>query len=93
MTLTLVGSNFFAFDPNIRTPYVQSSSFGWQRELTRDMAIEIRYVGNRGTKLWRGFNLNEVNIFENGLLQEFLNAQRNLAISRAQGRGARFDDQ
>jgi hypothetical protein len=90
---TFVGGNFFAFDPNIRTPYVQSWSFGWQRELTRDMAIEIRYVGNRGTKLWRGFNLNEVNIFENGFLTEFINAQRNLAISRAQGRGARFDNQ
>ncbi len=90
---TFIGGNFFAFDPNIRTPYIQSWSFGWQRELTRDMALEIRYVGNRGTKLWRGFNLNEVNIFENGFLQEFINAQRNLAISRAQGRGARFDNQ
>ncbi len=90
---TFVAGDFFAFDPNIRTPYVQSWSFGWQRELGRDMALEIRYVGNRGTKLWRGLNLNEVNIFENGFLQEFLNAQRNLAISRAQGRGARFDNQ
>lgn len=90
---TFAGVSFLAFDPNIRTPYVQSWSFGWQRELSKDMAIEARYVGNRGTKLWRSFNLNEVNIFENGFLQEFINAQRNLAISRAQGRGANFSNQ
>ncbi|MCI0390571.1 MAG: hypothetical protein MOB07_17640, partial [Acidobacteria bacterium] len=71
------------YDPEIRTPYVQSWSFGWQRELSKDSAVEIRYVGNRGTKLWRSFNINEVNIFENGFLNEFKNAQRNLAIFRA----------
>ena len=25
---------------------------GIQRELTKDMALEIRYVGNHGTRLW-----------------------------------------
>ena len=48
-------------------------------------AIEIRYVGNRGSNLWRGYNINETNIFENGFLQEFRNAQRNLAINLANG--------
>jgi hypothetical protein len=90
---TFSGVNFNTFDPNIRTPYVQSWSFGIQRELSRDMALEVRYVGNRGTKLWRSFNINEVNIFENGFLREFINAQNNLRISREQNRGARFDNQ
>jgi hypothetical protein len=87
------GSGIFGFAENLRTPYVQTWSLSYGRELTPNLALEISYVGNRGVKLWRGIDLNEVNIFENGFLQEFLNAQRNLAISRAQGRGARFDNQ
>jgi len=77
---------FNAVDPNIRTPYVLNWTIGYQRELWRDAALELRYVGNRGHRLWRGFNLNEVNIFENGFLQEFRNAQRNLQINLENGR-------
>jgi hypothetical protein len=74
------------FDPNIKTPMVKNWSIGYQREVTRDSAIEIRYVGNRGSNLWRMYNLNETNIFENGFLGEFVNAQRNLAINLANSR-------
>ncbi|MGH7463111.1 MAG: hypothetical protein ACREMA_19050, partial [Longimicrobiales bacterium] len=42
----------------------------------------MRYVGNHGTRLWRQININEVNIFENGFLDEFKIAQENLAIAR-----------
>jgi hypothetical protein len=73
-------------DPDIRTPYVLNWSVGYQRELWRNAAIEIRYVGNRGHNLWRSYDFNEVNIFENGFLQEFRNAQQNLAINTANGR-------
>ena len=72
-------NSLWAIDPNLRTPYVQQWSFGYERELTRNMAVEARYVGNHAIKVWRANNFNEVNIFENGFLQEFLNAQRNLA--------------
>jgi hypothetical protein len=68
-------------DPNIQTPYVKNWTFGYQRELWRDSAIEIRYVGNRGSNLWRSYNINETNILENGFAQEFRNAQRNLQIA------------
>jgi len=71
-----------AYDPNLRTPYVQQWSFGIERQLPGKIAIEARYVGNRAVKLYRGFDLNELNIFENGFLQEFLNAQKNLAANR-----------
>ena len=73
------------FDPDVRTPYVLNWTFGYQREIWRDAAIEIRYVGNRGHNLWRSYNINETNIFENGFLQEFQNAQRNLQINQASG--------
>lgn len=69
----------WAIDPNLRIPYVQQWSFGYEREITRNMAFEIRYAANHGVKVWRANNFNEINIFENGFLKEFINAQKNLA--------------
>jgi hypothetical protein len=74
-------NGLWAINPNLRVPYVQQWSLGYEREITRNMAFEIRYVGNHGLKVWRANDFNEVNVFENGFLQEFLSAQRNLAIN------------
>src|SRR5215813_5886766 len=71
------------YDPNYKLPYVMSWSFGLQREITKDMAIEVRYVGNRGLRNRTTFNLNDINIVDNGFLNEFRNAQKNLAICQA----------
>jgi len=70
------------FDPNLRLGYVQSWNIGYQRELMRDTVVEVRYNGNHGVKEWRQLALNEVNILENGFLQQFKIAQNNLAIAR-----------
>ena len=51
--------------------YVQSWNIGLQRELAKDTVVEVRYTGNHGLKEWRQVNINEVNIFENGFLDEF----------------------
>jgi hypothetical protein len=51
-----------AFDENLRTPYVQEWTFGIQREVMRGTSLEVRYVGNRGIGLYRGYDVNEVNI-------------------------------
>jgi len=67
-----------AFLPNLKIGYVQSWSFGIQRELNKDTVLEVRYVANRGTDLWHQFNLNETNITENGFLNEYKLAQANL---------------
>jgi len=66
---------------DIAQPYTQSWNFGIQRKLGEGNAFEIRYVGNRGLHQWVGLNPNEVNIFENGFLQDFKNAQKNLEAS------------
>jgi hypothetical protein len=84
------GQSVNAFDPNLRTPRVQSWSAGIQRELGHDTVLEIRYVANHSTGLWRQDNLNEVNIFENGFLNEFKGAQANLAANIAGGCGSTF---
>src|SRR5262249_30463856 len=77
------GQSVNAFDPNLRTPRVQSWAAGIQRELGHDTVLEIRYVANHATGLWRQDNLNEVNIFENGFLSEFNHAASNKAICQA----------
>jgi hypothetical protein len=83
-----------AFEPNLRVPLVHNWSFGIQREISPSIVVEIRYVGNHGSGLWRQNSLNEVNIVENGFLQEFTNAQNNLSICRATaGCTARFSNQ
>jgi hypothetical protein len=86
MGTQMFGSSEYAMNPNIRLPYVQSWNFGIQRELGAS-ALEINYVGNLTLHTWTALNLNEVNIFETGFLSEFKNAQSNLAINQANGKG------
>jgi hypothetical protein len=78
------------FDPNLQTPYAQTWTAGWQRKLGTNYAAEIRYVGTRADQLWTDFNFNEVNIVENGFLDEFRLAQQNLRANVAAGRGEHF---
>jgi hypothetical protein len=78
---TFSGAAYAGIDPNIRQPYVQSWNFGIQRELGRDRALEVRYVGNRTVHQWVAQNINEANVFENGFLDEFKHAQANLAAN------------
>jgi hypothetical protein len=79
-----------AFDPNIKIGYVESWSLGIQREFKKDNVFEVRYVGNRGHKLWRQVDLNEINIVENGVFSEWQLAAQNLAANIAAGRGVQF---
>jgi carboxypeptidase family protein/TonB-dependent receptor-like protein len=74
----------FSIDPNLKTPYVQQWNIGIEREIFRDTAIEVRYVGNRGVKLTRGIDINQVVIFGNGFLDDFKRAQGNLFASEAE---------
>jgi len=78
----VAGNGVYDYAPNLRPGYVQSWNFSVQREIRRNTVLDVRYVGNHGTSLWRRFNLNEVNIIENGFLDEFKVAQNNLAIAR-----------
>jgi len=61
----------FSFDDHLRTPYYQNFSVSLQRTLAKDTILDVRYVGNKGTKLIQDANINEVNIFENGILEAF----------------------
>jgi hypothetical protein len=86
-----IGANrtagFNLYDPNWQVGYVDSYTIGLQRSLSKDMAVEIRYVGTRGKDGREGENWNETNIVENGFLNEFKLAQANLYANIAAGRG------
>jgi len=88
-TLTTADSAL-GFSPDFRSGYVDSWSFGYQREINRDTVFEVRYVGNRGRDMQLQHSLNEVNAIENGFGAEFALAQRNLLANLAAGRGATF---
>jgi len=68
----------YGLDKNIKQPYSESWNFGIQRSLGHSLALEVRYNGNRTIHQWINIDPNEVNVFENGFLSEFKNAQSNL---------------
>jgi hypothetical protein len=50
---------FRAIDRNLTTPYVQQYNFGVQRELAKDLMVEVRYVGSKGTDLLEATAFNQ----------------------------------
>jgi hypothetical protein len=70
-------------DPNLRTPYVQQWNIGIQRQV-KAFVVDVRYIGNHGTKLLRALDYNQININAGGFLDDFLRAQNNgnLALAR-----------
>jgi hypothetical protein len=77
-------TGFNAYADYRRIPYVQNFNLSVQRELARNMTLEVSYIGSKGTKLWGSTQLNEINIFENGILDAF-------NITRAGGNAPLFN--
>lgn len=77
--------NIFPQDRHLKTPRVHSYSVGLQRSLGRDMAFEVRYVGNRNLHTWADENWNERAVFSSGFMDEFKLAQRNISANIAAG--------
>ncbi len=72
------------FDDGWSTEYIQNYSMELQRELAKNLTVEVRYVGSKGTKLYGGTPVNTANIFENGILDAY-------NITRAGGNAPLFD--
>lgn len=60
-----------AFDPRIRTPYVQNVTLAITHSLTSKLDVDVRYIGTLSRKLYENFNINAPNFLTNGLLQAF----------------------
>jgi hypothetical protein len=85
-----VSNSINTIEQNLRTPYTMSWTFGLQREITKDMALEVRYAAARNLQVYTQPNLNEYNVVQNGYLSEFRLAQQNLAANVAAGKGSTF---
>jgi Carboxypeptidase regulatory-like domain/TonB-dependent Receptor Plug Domain len=81
--------NIFPQDRHLTTPRVQSYSVGVQRSIGKDMAFEVRYVGNKNTNTWAEEDWNERSVFNSGFYEEFKLAQRNVSANIAAGLGNR----
>src|SRR5205085_1426227 len=80
----------FGLSPDLHSGYVDSWSFGYQRQLGKNTVVEFRYVGNRGKEMASTYLINEVNAIENGFGAEFALAQQNLIANINAGRGVTF---
>ncbi len=67
------------FDQNLKLPYVHMWNFTIQREISRGYVASIGYVGRRGTRLYRSWDMNQLNT--ESLLPSFLAMQRNTQIT------------
>ena len=69
----------------LQVPYGMTWTGGWQRKVGSSMVVEARYVGTRSLQSWQTYNYNEINIVENGFLNEFRLAQQNLRGQHRRG--------
>jgi hypothetical protein len=77
-----------AFAPDIKIARVRNWTVGFARSISKDMAVEVRYVGNRGDNQWSSINYNSIrteNLVANGFLNEFKLAMANLQANNAAG--------
>jgi hypothetical protein len=72
--LTGTGSHtqtLYAYDYDLRTPYTQNYNFTITRALGSAWTMDVAYVGSSSHQLVSTVNTNEVNIYENGILNAF----------------------
>ncbi|HEY0876733.1 MAG TPA: carboxypeptidase regulatory-like domain-containing protein [Vicinamibacterales bacterium] len=78
-----------AFAPDIKIASAGTWTVSFQRSITRDTAIDIRYVGTRGRDQWSELNWNALNIEKNGFIDEFWLAVDNLQANNQSGIASR----
>lgn len=81
LTLPVTRTNsIVAFNPDLRTGYVQSYSLNVQRELFRNTVLQVGYVGNRGVKLFYNRDVNQPRIYG-----DFLNSFKEIQAFQSSG--------
>jgi len=88
----------FFFNPDIQVPWTDSWNVSFQRSITKDTVVELRYQGNKGYKAWTTENWNATNVYETGWLTgtrgvglpdgEFEKAEANLRANVIAGKGS-----
>ena len=86
------GDDINTFAPEIVIASARSWTVGFQRALSSNTAVEIRYVGTRGVNQWSELNYNSIrgeSLLNNGFLDEFRLAMANLVANNASGVSSR----
>ncbi len=86
------GSDLSGFAPDVKIGSAQTWTVSFQRSITRDMAIEARYVGTRGRDQWSELDYNGIrgeNIVANHFIDEFRLGMQNLKANNLAGGSAR----
>jgi len=73
------------FAPDIKIASAGTWTVSFQRSITRDMAVDVRYVGTRGRDQWSTLDWNQRDIEKNGFVNEFWLAVQNLQANNASG--------
>ena len=55
------GNDIFTVNQNVRTPYVQNFNLNVQQEITKNISLQVGYVGSTGTKLFQYVDANQLN--------------------------------
>ncbi len=59
------------YDPNIRSPYIQTLTMAVTRNIGSFITADVRYIGTLSRKMVAGQNLDSVNFINNGLAAAF----------------------
>jgi len=51
--------DIFAFDRNIKTPYMENYNLNIQQQISSKVALQVGYVGSQGHRLFRFFDINQ----------------------------------
>ncbi|HLJ48687.1 MAG TPA: TonB-dependent receptor [Bryobacteraceae bacterium] len=68
-------ANIVIFNPNLATGYVHEYGLTIQRELFRNMILDVGYLGSRGVKLFLDRDLNQPQVYSSGFLSAFQQLQ------------------
>ena len=51
--------DIFSFDRNIKTPYMENYNINVQHQFSKNIALQVGYVGSQGHRLFRFFDINQ----------------------------------
>lgn len=63
-------------DPELSNPRTHQYSISYQREIGWKNVLEINYIGRQGRDLYGGYDVNQVDIHDNGFLADFEELRR-----------------
>ena len=70
-------ASLFAIDPNLQIPLQYDYSLSFTRQLNRDTALQVSYVGTRSSEMVRTIDYGQVDITNNGFGEDYVRAFRN----------------